>query len=78
MELYLAKVYPETIMTMGRWARSAFLRYIHIQVSDLSKGISNLMTNNHALYMIPEIEVVYHTPGQPDTEPQMLRLNKRG
>ena len=35
MELYLAKVYPETIMIMGRWASSAFLQYIHIQVSEL-------------------------------------------
>ena len=55
MELYLAKVYPETIMIMGRWASSSFLRYIHIQVIGLSKGISTLMTNNHALYTIPEI-----------------------
>ena len=78
VELYLAKVYPETIMIMGRWASSSFLRYIHIQVSDISKGISTLMTNNHAFYTIPEIEVVYHTPGQPNTDPQRLRLNKRG
>ena len=47
MELYLEKVLPETIMIMGRWAISAFLRYIGIQVSDQSKVISNLMTNNH-------------------------------
>ena len=76
MELCLAKVYPETIMIMGRWASSAFLMYIRIQVSDLSKGISTLMTNNHVFYTIPSIEVVYHTPGQPDTDPQRLRLNK--
>ena len=55
MELYLAKVYPETIMIMGHWASSAFLRYIRIQVSDISKGISTLMKNNHAFYTIPEI-----------------------
>ena len=55
MELYLAKVYPETIMIMGRWASRAFLRYIGIQVSDLIKGISTLMKNNHAFYKIPEI-----------------------
>ena len=78
MEIYLAKVYPETIMIMGRWASSAFLRYIRIKVSDTSKGISTLMTNNHTLYTIPEIEVVYHTTGQPNTYPQRLRLNKRG
>ena len=77
MEIYLYKVYPETIMILGRWASSAFLRYIRIQVSDLRKGISNLMTYNQALYTIPEIKVVYHTPGQPDTDPQRLRLNKR-
>ena len=76
MELYLAKVYPETILIMGHWASNTFLRYIRIQVSDISKGISTLMTNNHAFYKIPEIEVVYHTPSQPDTDPQRLRLNK--
>ena len=43
MELYLDKLYPETIMIMGRGTSSAFLRYIRIQVSDLSKGISTLM-----------------------------------
>ena len=78
MELCLAKVYREKIMIMGRWASSAFLQYIRIQVSDLSKGISTLMKNNYALYTIPEIEVIYHKPGQPDTDPQRLRLNKRG
>ena len=53
MELYMSKVYRKTIMIMGRWENSAFLRYIRIQVSDLSKGISTLMTNNHAFYTIP-------------------------
>ena len=52
-EIYLAKVYPETIMLMRFWASSAFLRYIRIQVRDISKGISTLMTNNHAFYTIP-------------------------
>ena len=75
MELYLTKVYPETIMIMGRWESSAFLQYIRIQVSDLSKGISTLMTTNHAFYKIPEMEVVYHTPGHNDTDPHRLSLN---
>ena len=77
-EIYLAQVYLETIMIMGRWEISAFLRYIRIQVSEISKGISTLMTSNHAFYTILEIEVVYHTPGQPDTDQQRLRVNKRG
>ena len=76
MELYVAKVYPETIMLMGRWAIRAFLWYIHIQVSDLSKGISTLVTNKQDLYTIPEIEVVYYTPVQNDTEPKRLNLNR--
>ena len=78
MELYLAKVYPETIMIMGRWESSAILRYIRIQVSDISKGISKLMKNNHAFYTIPEIEVVYHTPVHDNTDPQRMNLNRRG
>ena len=78
MELYLAKLYPETIMIMGRWASSSFLRYIRIQVREIIKGINTLMTNNHAFYTIPEIELVYHTPGQPNTEPQRLKQNKQG
>ena len=78
MELYLSKVYPETIMIMGRWASSAFIQYIRIQVSDLRKVISTLMSNNHALYTIPEVEVFYHTPGHNNTDPQRLILNRRG
>ena len=58
MELYLAKVYQEKIMIIGRWASSAFMRYISIQVSDLSKGISTLVINKQDFYKIPEIEVV--------------------
>ena len=77
-ELYLAKVYLETIIIMGIWESSTFLRYIRIQVSDLSKGISTLMTTNHALYTMPELEVVYHTPGQNNTDPQRLSLNRQG
>ena len=32
------------------------------------------MTNNHAFYTIPKIEVVYHTPGHYNTDPQRLSL----
>ena len=52
MELYLSKVYPEKIVIMGQWASSAFQQYILIRVSDLNKGISTLMTTNHAFYTI--------------------------
>ena len=53
MELYLSKAFPETIMIMGRLESKAFVWYIRIHVSDLSKGISTLMSNNHAFYTIP-------------------------
>ena len=74
----MAKVFQETTVIMGLWASSAFLQYIRIQVSDLNKVISNLMTKNHTFYTIPEIEVFYHTPGQNDTDPKSLSLNRRG
>ena len=77
MELYLYKVYAETIVIMGLWEISAFLRYILIQVSDLSKGIIAIMKNNHALYTIPGIEVVYYTPGHDGTDPRRMSLNRR-
>ena len=78
MELYLEKVYPEKIITMGLWSSSAFLRYNYIQVSDLNKGISTHMTNNHAFYIILQIEVVYHTTGNDNTDPQSLILKIQG
>ena len=77
IEIYLVKVYPETVMIMGRWASSAFLRYIRIQVSELSKGISNLMTNNRAFCIVTETEVVYHTPVHDDKDPQKINLNRQ-
>ena len=78
MELYIAKARPETIMIMGQWVSSAFLRYIFVQVSEIDKGISALTTNNQAFYTIPETEVVYHTPGHNNIEPQRLNLHRRG
>ena len=78
MEIYLSKVYPETIMIIGPLARSAFLQYICIQVSDLRKGIITLTKNNQALYTIPEIEVFYHTPGHDYKEPKRLNLHRQG
>ena len=73
MELFLARVYPETIMIIGRWSRNAFLQYIRIQVTNLSKVISNLMVSTRSFYTIPESEVIYYTPGQPRV--QSHRLN---
>ena len=45
VELFLAKVYPETITIMGRFSSNTFLRCISIQVRNLGKGIITFMTN---------------------------------
>ena len=54
MELFLYKVYPETIIIMGLWDINALLYYIHIQVSNLRTGIITLMTSRQSLYTIPK------------------------
>ena len=61
MELFLAIVYPETMMIIGIWSINAFLWYIGIQVRNLSKGIRDLMVSLRAFYTIPESEVIYYT-----------------
>ena len=73
MELFLSRVYPETIIIIRWWSRNAFLRYIRIQVSDLSNGISDLMVSTQSFYTITESEVIYYTSGQPRF--QSHRLN---
>ena len=60
MEIFLAQVYPETTITMGRYYRKSFLRYIRIQLRNLSKGTSALMVGIHAVYEIPEAEVIHY------------------
>ena len=59
-------------MIIGIWHRNEFLRYISIKVRNLSEGISDLMVTTHALYTIPESEIIYFTPIQPITQYQRL------
>ena len=68
MEIFPVRVYPETITIIGRWSSNAFLRYIWIQVSGLSKFIRYLMVPTRAFYTIPKAEVIYYTPGQPGVQ----------
>ena len=56
MELFLARVYPETIKIIERWSINYFLRYIWIQVRKLRKGIIALIVTIQAFYKIPEAE----------------------
>ena len=53
LEIFLARVYPEIIMIIGLCSRNSFLRYIRIQVSNLSKGIRDIMVSTRAFYRIP-------------------------
>ena len=48
MEIFLAVVYPEIIMIIGRWSRNSFLWYIQIKFSEIRKCISDLMTGEKA------------------------------
>ena len=47
-EIFLAVVYPEIIMIIGRWSRNSFLWYIQIKFSEIRKCISDLMTGEKA------------------------------
>ena len=78
MEIFIENLYSKIIMIMRRWASNAFLWYIRIQVRNLSKGISTLMTIKHAFYTIIEAEIVNHIPRQDDTEPHRMYLHRRG
>lgn len=44
--MYLAGVPVETIQLIGRWRSQTFLRYIRIQVQQLTRGVANEMTTN--------------------------------
>ena len=73
MKLFLEKLYPETIMIIGIWSSNVFLKYIWIQVSNISKGISDLVVSTSAFYTITRAEVIDYIPGQPGV--QYHRLN---
>ena len=72
MELFLDRVYPETIMTIGVLSRNTSLHCIWIQAIKIGKGISDLMVRNHAFYKIPEAEVIYCTMEQSGTQTYKL------
>ena len=77
MEIFLTKVYPETIMIMVKWSINDFLQYILIQVRHPRKGISTLITNNQDFYTIADAYIVYHTQGKDDNKTNRLNLHRR-
>jgi hypothetical protein len=44
------------IMLAGRWQSQAFLVYIHEQIQEFSKGVSERMTSNPDFYHVPDID----------------------
>jgi hypothetical protein len=55
MAMCLAGVPVYTIMLLGRWSSDAFLRYIHKQIKEFSKGISKKMLTNDEFFTIPSL-----------------------
>ena len=53
MELFLASVYTETIMTIGKCSRNSFLWYIQIQVRNFNKGISDVVVSTRLILTTP-------------------------
>jgi hypothetical protein len=52
MAMYLAGVPSESIQLVGRWRSRTFVRYLCIQVPDLTLGVTARMTNRQTFYMI--------------------------
>ena len=50
--MFLAGVPAETIQLIGRWRSQTFLRYIRIQVQQLTKGVATDMTTNPNFFTI--------------------------
>jgi hypothetical protein len=50
--MFLAGVPAETIQLIGRWRSQTFLRYIRIQVQQLTRGVATNMTTNPNFFTI--------------------------
>ena len=46
MVMFLAGVPVETIQLIGRWRSQTFMRYIRIQVQQMTNGVADIMTAN--------------------------------
>ena len=52
MAMFLARVPVETIQLIGRWKSRTFMRYIQIQVPDITKNIASKMTLRESFFTI--------------------------
>ena len=46
MAMFFAGVPVETIQLIGRWRSQTFMRYIRIEVQQMTKGVADVMTTN--------------------------------
>ena len=52
MAMFLAGMPVETIQLIGRWRSQTFMRYIMIQVQQMTKGVADVMTANPNFFTI--------------------------
>ena len=52
MAMFLAGVPAETIQLIGRWRSQTFMRYIRIQVQQMTRGVADVMTTNPDFFTI--------------------------
>ena len=52
MAMFLAGVPVETIQLIGRWRSQMFMRFIRIQVQQMTKGVADVMTANPNFFTI--------------------------
>jgi hypothetical protein len=57
MAMFLAGVPVETIQLIGRWQSQTFMRYIRIQVQQMTKGVADVMTANPDFFTIDGKEI---------------------
>jgi len=76
MAMYLAHVPVFTIMLLERWSSNAFLRYIHKQVKEFSRGISAKMVQQEHFFTVPSSSI--EDPRIPNHPLNLATRNKNG
>lgn len=54
MAMFLAGIPVETIQLIGRWRSQTFMRYIRIQVQQMTRGVADVITANPEFFTIEE------------------------
>ena len=58
MSMYLQRMPTYTIMLLGRWMSTAFLRYIRKQVQEFSMGVAQDMIMEEDFFHIPSADIM--------------------